>query len=482
MTATRHVTIVGGGIAGLAAAFYLQRKAAERGIDVAYALFEATPRLGGKVVTHREDGFVVEGGPDSFITQKPWGLQLCRDVGLEDQMIPCNEAAQKVYVVHRGRLVLMPAGFRLAVPTKWGPFARTPLLSFRGKLRVAMDLAIPSRRDEADESIGDFVRRRFGREALESMAGPIMAGIHVADPEALSLLATYPMFAEMERKHGSLIRGFTRARKARAGRPPPPPLFMSFRDGMQTLTDRLAAALTGDVRTGAKVAALQRTPAGYDVLTGNGAGLSTHAVILAVPAGAAADLLAPHDATLSQGLRAMRSVSTAVLSLGIPCRDLPQGRPLDGFGFVAPHKENRSLLACTWSSTKFASRAPPGMALVRVFVGGALQEPVAHQPDDELRRLVRSELSDLMGLRGEPVLEDLFRWPNGNPQYDVGHLDRIAALEERLRGLGGLHLAGSAYRGIGIPDCIESAVRSVDEVLGGARAENRCAFAEGGDG
>lgn len=462
--AIRHVTIVGGGIAGLSVAYYLQRKSAEEGISIAYTLLEAGSWLGGKVRTLRRDGFVIEGGPDSFITQKPWGLQLCRDLDLADRLIPCNEAAQKVYVVRKGRLVLLPAGFRLAVPTKWGPFVRTPLLSPAGKLRVAMDLVIPRRTGTDDESIGDFVRRRFGREALEAMAGPIMAGIHVADPELLSLRATYPMFADVEQEHGSLIRGLTRARKARAGQPPPP-LFMSFRDGMQTLTERLASNLTGDIRTGEKVTGLRRIPDGYEVLTADEVPLRTDAVVLAAPADVAAGLLAPHDEKLADALRAVRSVSSATLSLGFRCSDLRGVPPFDGFGFMVPHREQRNILACTWSSTKFSFRAPEGMALVRVFVGGARQEPVAEKSDEEIRRLVLDELSDLMKIRCEPVIEKLFRWPKGNPQYDVGHLERVAAVEERVRRLSGIYLAGSSYRGIGIPDCIESALNVVDRLL-----------------
>lgn len=464
--AIRHVTIVGGGIAGLAAAFYLQRKGAEAGIPLAYTLLEAGPRLGGKMVTHREDGFVIEGGPDSFITQKPWGLQLCRDLDLDDRLIPCNEAAQKVYIVHRGRLVLMPAGFRLAVPTKWGPFVRTPLLSPAAKLRVAMDVVIPPRTANRDESIGDFVRRRFGREALEAMAGPIMAGIHVGDPETLSLQSTYPMFAEIERKHGSLIRGLTRARKARAGQPPPPPLFMSFDQGMQTLADRLAAGLTGDIRTGETITALRRVSDGYEILTANGAApLATDAVILAVPADVTAELLAPQDTALAAGLGAVRHVSSATLSLGFRIADLDGAMPLDGFGFVVPHREGRNILACTYASTKFASRVPRDMALVRVFLGGDQQEEVAEKPDDEIRRLVLDDLSALMNIRCQPVIEKLFRWPKGNPQYDVGHLDRVAALDERVGRLPGLYLAGSSYRGVGIPDCIESSLQAVGRLL-----------------
>lgn len=461
----KHVAIVGGGIAGMAAAFALQERARAEGAEVRCTLLEAEPRLGGKIVTHRQDGFVLEGGPDSFITQKPWGLQLSRTLGLEPALIPCNEAKQAVYVVHRGRLVRMPAGFRLAAPTEWRPFLRSPLLTPWGKARVAMDLMLPPRREASDESIGDFLRRRFGREALEAMGGPLMAGIYVADPDRLSLQATFPMFAELERKHGSVIRGLTRARRAAAGKPPPPPLFMSFRDGMQTLVDRLRERLRAEVRAGVAVRRLDRAEHGYELRCDDGASLRADAVLLALPPHGAADLLAPLDAESARELHGIRSVSTAVLSLGYPASALPPGMPLDGFGFVAPKKEGRPVLACTWMSTKFDGRAPEGTVLFRLFVGGALQEPLAEQPEEDIVRTARDELASLMGVRGDPLVQCLTRWPRGNPQYDVGHLDRIDRIEAQLKGLPGIALAGGAYRGIGIPDCIHSAQRAVESLL-----------------
>lgn len=461
----KRVAVIGGGIAGMAAAYALQRKAHESGTPVHVTLLESSRRLGGKIVTHRQNGFVLEGGPDSFITQKPWGLELCRELGLDDELIPCNEAAQAVYLVHDNRLERMPTGFRLVAPTKWRPFLSSPLLSMRGKLRVAADLFLPVRRADSDESIAGFLRRRFGAEAMEALGGPMMAGIYVADPERLSLRATFPMFVELERKHRSVIRGLMRARKVAEGRPKAPPMFMSFREGMQTLVDRLESRLDIDIRRDVAVRELALENKKWSIKVDNSEPLTADAVILALPPGGAAALLAEHDPELAPQLRAIRCVSSAVLSLGFRAEDLPASRPLDGFGFVAPKREGRSMLACTWSSTKFPGRAPEGHVLLRAFVGGAMQEATGELPEGEIERLVREELAALMGIRGEPVVRQFTRWPRGNPQYDVGHLDRMTALEKRVEAFPGLALAGGAYRGIGIPDCIHSARRAVERVM-----------------
>ncbi len=460
----KHVAIVGGGIAGMAAAFALQQKALSSSQPVQVTLLESNQRLGGKIVTYQQDGFVLEGGPDSFITQKPWGLTLCREIGIEDELIPCNEAEQAVYLVKGSQLERMPTGFRLVAPTRWGPFLSSRLLSIGGKLRVAADLFLPARREQSDESIASFLRRRFGAEAMEALGGPMMAGIYVADPEKLSLRATFPMFAELEKKHRSVIRGLVRARKAAEGRPKGPPMFMSFRDGMQTLVDRLESRLDCEIRRGVAVRALHRAAQGWSLDLEPGEPLTVDGVILALPPGGAAELLAPHDAELAAGLRAIRCVSSAVLSLGFRAEDVPASRPLDGFGFVAPKRAGRTMLACTWSSTKFPGRAPEGFVLLRAFVGGATNEAVAELPEDEIEKLVREEIAALMGIRAEPVVRQFTRWPRGNPQYDVGHLDRVADLEAQVADLPGIALAGGAYRGIGIPDCIHGARQAAESI------------------
>jgi oxygen-dependent protoporphyrinogen oxidase len=475
-----HITILGGGITGLAAAFYLERQARESGRPIRYTLVEAEDRLGGKIVTHRQAGFVMEGGPDSFITQKPGGLQLARDLGLADELIPCNHHTPSVYLLRRGRLVPLPRGFRLAVPAAWGPFLKSPLVSPLGKLRMGLDWFIPPRRSAEDESLAAFIRRRLGREALDKLAGPLMAGIYVSDPERMSLHSTFPQFAEMERRHRSLLRAMRAARAAGPGsEASAPPLFVSPRAGMAQLVEVLRRRLTGDLRTGDRVTGLQRRPAGgFLVQTAGSAPLETDQVVLTASAAAAAELLRPLDTELASRLHEFRFVSTATVSLAYGAADTAAARWPTGFGFIAPASENRSILAGTFSSSKFDHRAPAGAKLIRVFVGGPGREHLVHLSDAELETLARSELAALFAFRAAPVHVSIHRWPAGNPQYDVGHAGRVAALEQRvaaLAGLGkalsGLHLAGSSYHGIGIPDCVESARRAVARILATSKPE-----------
>ncbi|MBU0677640.1 MAG: protoporphyrinogen oxidase [Verrucomicrobia bacterium] len=451
----KHVTIIGGGIAGLATAYYLQKQNGR--ID--YTLVEASARLGGKIISEQVDGFIIEGGPDSFITQKPYGLQLCRDLGIYERLIPCNESAQKVYLVRKGSLAPLPAGFRLAVPTQFIPFIKSPLLSPRGKVRAMLEPFVPGCRDDKDESIADFLRRRVGREVLENIGGPAMAGIYVGDPEKLSMLSTFPLFRQVEKKYGSLVRGFMRIKKKRAGRPAPP-MFMSFPNGMQELVDALTASLSGEIRTNTGVTSIARSNNGYTV-SGDNWSQQTDGIVLACSAGASAALLRSHDKELAGRLSEIKTVSTATVSMAFNDDDLSGAHPRDGFGFIAPKHEERSIIACTWSSTKFAPlRSPDGHTLLRVFVGGRDQEHLAELPDDKLIALARRELRDLMSIHASPLFTRIFRWPRGNPQFDVGHLDRVDEIEERLERLPGLHLAGSSYRGIGIPDCIHSGMEA----------------------
>ena len=457
----KQVAIIGGGMAGLAAAHYLQQGARAQGIDVEWRLFEQRDRLGGKVITDHEQGFVIEGGPDSFITQKPWGLALCRELGLDDELIPCNSAKQKVYILVRSRLCALPAGFRLTVPTRIMPFVKSPLFSWPAKLRMGMELFVPPRRDDGDESISDFITRRLGREAADKIGGPLMAGIYVADPAKLSLLSTFPMFRALERKHGSLIRAMRAAAKRPAAQTP---MFMSLRGGMGRLIDVLRESLNERCTTDARITGLQMKGNRFELLKADGRE-TFDAVIIASPLYETAGLLqelAPESAAV---LRGIRYVSTGTVSLGyrLPLDGMDQ--KLDGFGFVIPASEDRDLLACTWSSVKFEGRAPDGHALFRVFVGGERREHLAEAPDDELIALVRRELRDILGLVSEPVVSRIYRWPKGNPQYDVGHADRMKALMADIAKIPGLHLAGSGYNGIGLPDCIRSGKEAAEAVL-----------------
>jgi oxygen-dependent protoporphyrinogen oxidase len=468
-----HVAIVGGGIAGLATAYYTRKYAVEAGLDARFTLIEREPALGGKIATVQRDGFIIEGGPDSFLTQKPWALQLARELGLSDQLLGTNDERRTVYVLLDDKLVELPDGVMLVVPTKIWPFVSSPLISWPGKLRMGLDLVVPPRRDASDESLAAFIRRRLGQEALDKIAEPLMAGIHVADPERLSLQATFPRFIAMEQEHGSLIRGMlaSRRRRSRQARPAsngrqPTTAFMSLHAGLTDLVAALADNLqqhgslrVGELATAIDYAPHKRTP--YTVVTASGPSLAADAVVLATPAFVSANLVDSYNPALAAGLRRIRYVSTATVSLAF--RAAGFDHPLDGFGFVIPEAEGRRIAACTWTSTKFDHRTPDGYVLVRAFVGGPGAEQLVELNDTAMVEMVLAELADIMGVRAAPVLAEIFRWPKGNPQYDVGHLDRVDELERACQP--GLFLTGSAYRGVGIPDCTRSGKRTAEAVV-----------------
>lgn len=474
MTKSPHIVIVGGGIAGLSAAFYLQKAARASDFPARYTLVERDARLGGKIVTDSVavpgDGsgaFIVEGGPDSFLTQKPWGVQLAHDLGLDDQLMETNEARRKVYVLVNGKRHPLPDGLMLIVPTKFGPFARSPLLSPWGKLRMALDLCIPPRRDGADETLADFVRRRLGAEALDRIAEPLLAGIHNSESERQSLLATFPRFRALEEQHGSLIRGMLaqlrRASGSRDGQDRRSP-FVTLRGGVANLVQALAAALDDRLLVGREVVAIEHEPRSahpYRVRLDHGETLPTDAVILTLPAFAAAGLVAPFQPELAAGLKKIRYVTTGTITLAYRRAEI--GEPLDGFGLLIPRSERRRINACTVTSTKFDHRAPAGYVLLRVFVGGSRNPDVVDLDDPALLALVRGELRDILGIAAEPVIARIYRWPNANPQYDLGHLDHVDALEAGCPH--GLYLAGSAYRGVGIPDCVRQGQEVAERAL-----------------
>lgn len=481
----KDVIIIGGGITGLATAYYLTQGARKARLAVRVKLIEAAPCFGGKVVTERQDGFLVEGGPDAVVAHKPEALELIRELGLEERLLPSNDSRRRWFILTDQRLVELPSGCQLLAPDRWLPFLRSPLLTWRGKLSFAWERFVPPRpgkdkggkdkggTDESgeDESLADFVRRRFGREALERLAEPLLAHIHVADPERMSLAATYPHFAELERRCGSLRRGMAEHRLQRPAAPGAArgPLFWTLRDGLAELIEALAGRLHPDSRLlGRRVASLRRAPAGaaaespaYQVVLEDGAVLDAAAVILATPANVTAGLLAELDRPLAAGLASIRYVSTATLSLGFRGRHLHHH--LDGFGFFVPRREQRKILACTWSSSKFDQRTAADHVLLRVFLGGAGQEEILAADDQRIVEQVCDELRAIMGIETKPVFWRLYRWNKGYPQYDVGHLERVAALRAALPP--GLHLAGSAYDGVGLPDCIRSGLKTARELV-----------------
>lgn len=462
--APRRVVIVGGGIAGLAAAFELQTQAQNAPIEV--TVLEGEEAVGGKLVTDRSDGFVIEGGPDSFLAQKPWAAALCRRLGLEDDMIGTNDSQRVTYILRRGRLLRMPEGLQLIIPTRLKPFLRSPLLSWRGKLRMLLDVVLPRGNMDADESIADFVHRRMGREAVEVIAEPMLCGIHAAAPEQQSLLGTFARYRDLERKHRSLILGSWRQRRAAPPVPSggrPPSTFISLRGGVRQLIEALEARLDGSLVRGARVATITRTGDTYEIETTDGRAYGADAVIVAAPTYVASEVVANINARLAQALRAIRYVSTASVYLGFRKADV--GGPLPGFGFVIPRGEQRRIFGSTWASSKFNHRAPDDFVLLRCFVGGAEHEERVEWTDAELISAARDEIADIMGLRAEPVITRVFRWRKANPQYDVGHAERVQGIYGACADTPGLFVTGGAYEGVGVPDCINHGERTARRVL-----------------
>jgi oxygen-dependent protoporphyrinogen oxidase len=461
VTATRvEVVVVGGGIAGLAAAHGLR----QLGRDV--LLLEAGPRLGGVIRTEAIDGFLVDAGPDALLAQKPEGLALCEALGLAGRVIPTSPRTHTVFVLHRGRLHPLPAGMALAVPTRVLPFVRSGLFSWPGRLRMALDLVLPRRGGDDDESIASFLRRRLGAEAVERLGEPLMAGIHAGDPELLSIRATFPRLVELERRHGSLIRALWASRR-RGPATAAQPAFYSLAGGLAELVDALARRLPpASVRLGARADALARREGALAVSLGNGATITAQAVIVAVPAYAAAPLLAPLSSEAGFLLQAIPFVSSATVALGYRREDV--AHPLDGHGLLVPRGEGLRSSACTFASAKFAGRAPEGRVLLRAFLGGARDPGVLLLDDGELAALVRRELGPVLGLRRAPVVERVYRWPRSTPQMQVGHLERMARLDGIVDALPGLFLTGAGLHGAGIPDSIADggrAARAADAYL-----------------
>ena len=466
---TRHIIVIGGGISGLAAAHRLTELSRAGSIELRITLLEASDRLGGVIATEHDQDLLLELGPDSYITEKPAALRLCERLGLTERLIAPRHDGLKLYTVHRGALEPLPEGFLLMAPTRVGSVLRSPLFSWGGKGRMGLEPLLPRRSDDGDESLASFVRRRLGREVLERVAQPLIGGIHASDPETLSLAATMPRFPEMERTHGSVILGTRRAQKRRAQVADETgarwSLFVSIDGGMEVLVRRITDALDpGVVRLGETVRELSWHPGArrWRVETSR-AGLEADAVICTLPAFAAATALTILEPALAGELKAIPFSSTATVNLAYRRSDI--AHPLDGYGFVVPHVERRKIMACTFSSVKYAGRAPKDVALLRCFAGGALQPDLLDQPDESLEAQVREDLDALLGISGAPTLCRTTRYPDCMPQYNVGHLDRLERIDARLDRFPTLALAGKSYRGVGIADCIHSGETAAEAIV-----------------
>ena len=462
-----RVVIVGGGIAGLATAFELHAR------RVPFVVLEGASRLGGVILTERVQGFAIDAGPDSLLVQKPAAIELCRELGLGDRLMPTSPP-RTAFILRGGVLHPLPEASVLGIPTRMLPLATTRLFTARGKLRMAMDLVIPASRqqsDRQDESIASFMRRRFGDEVVRYLAEPLFAGIHSGDVERLSMRALFPRLLEAEQRHGSLIRAFraTRSRSATHG------AFRSLPGGIEEMVTRLADVLPPTaLRTGALVERIDRRDPGdgFEARLASGETLTSSVLVLAVPAYRVADLMQAVDDDLARLCRTIRYVSSATVALAYP-RDAVR-HPLNGSGFVVPRAEpGRRIMAASWVSSKWPERAPVGSVLLRAFLGGARDPDVVSENDDTLRSIAHADLAALLGIAQEPTLVRVQRWPRTNAQYEVGHLELVRAIDERIAGLPGLHVTGSGFRGVGIPDCVADGRRVAAEAAAAWEAAAR---------
>ncbi len=435
--------VVGGGIAGLATAYELHLQ------QIPFTLVEAADRVGGVIFSEELNGFVLDGGPDSLLIHKPDGIKLCQELGLGGRLV-VTKPPRLAYIQRAGRLHALPAGSVLGIPTEWGPFIRSGLFSWPGKMRMGAELFVPARRAAGDESIGSFMRRRFGDEATTYLAEPLLAGIHAGDVDRLSIRAMFPRFPETEERHGSLLRAF-RAQPQRA--PAGDGAFMSLPGGLSELVRAVEAALpAGSVRLRTRVAQIDADGPLYRVQTSTGDTLSAAAVVVATPAFATAGIVQAVAPSLARLCSEIPYASAATVSMAFG-RDAVQ-HPLNGSGFVVPRVEKTGIMAGTWLSSKWPHRAPDGHVLVRAFLGGARDPQALERTDREMVDVALDAMRPLLGITGAPLFTRIYRWERANAQHEVGHLDRLASIERELAARPGLYVTGSGFRGVGIPDCV----------------------------
>jgi oxygen-dependent protoporphyrinogen oxidase len=461
----KRLAIVGGGISGLAAAYALEEKR-RAGVEVEYVLYEASARVGGVLVTDKVDGCILEAGADSFLTEKPWAIELCKKIGLGDQLIGSNDADRKTYILVKGKLIEMPDGLMFMIPTKLTPTVMSPLFSMQAKLRMAREWFHPPRKATEDETVAAFVERHYGPEMVDRLADPLLSGVYGGEASQLSVRAVLPRFAEMEAKHGSLGRAMlaARAAMARAPKTKPRPLFTSLQEGMQQMVDALVATLdASSLKTGTPVQAISPEAGGWVV----SAGLQSDqfdSVIVALPTHAAAALL-QRSPDLAAELAAIQYSSSVTVALGYG-KQVRDALP-PGFGFLVPRSEGKRILAATFVHNKFPHRAPDDRAILRCFLGGARGEQMLALSEDQILIIVRQELQQILSLKAEPLFTRVFKWKGAMAQYGVGHLDRLDRIETLRKKLPGLALAGNGYSGIGVPDCVRTGTVAVEEMLKG---------------
>jgi protoporphyrinogen/coproporphyrinogen III oxidase len=457
----RRIAVIGGGVSGLAAAYALEKRRI-KGPDLDYIVFEAGPRFGGVIHTDHINDFVVEAGPDSFLTEKPWAAELCRELGLADHLIASNDSERRTYIFVKGHLVPLPDGMMFMVPTDLSAALLSRLFSWQTKARILREWLYRAPLDTSETTVAEFVRRHFGQEMVERVADPLLAGVYGGSAEELSVTSVLPRFAEIEAKQGSLARAMVAARKLQTG--PARTLFTSLKSGMQTMTDAMVARMPKSARRLNMVVEAVKPESGKWLVLSAGRTEEFDAVILAMPAHATADLVRTDLPQLSSELEQIRYSSSVTVVLAYDERGsttLPAG-----FGFLVPRTEGKRILACTFVDQKFAHRAPENRALLRCFLGGTRDENILQASDQQIERIIYRELQEILGITARPLFLKIYRWPRAMAQYGLGHKARIDRIRQLTSGMRGLAVAGNAYGGIGIPDCLRSGTEAAAKVLG----------------
>jgi oxygen-dependent protoporphyrinogen oxidase len=474
-----HLVVIGGGITGLTAAFYLHSLYSAIGTPPQITLLEKSDTLGGSIQTLRKDGFIIEKGPDSFLGRKPAIHRLCRDIGLQHEMVSTNPSVSKSFVYLNNRLHPMPDGLALGIPTQLKPFMTTRLLSISGKARAALDFILPrknSRDGESDESLGSLIERRLGREVADCLVGPVLAGIYAGDLKMLSTRATFPQLQQMEADHGSIIRGMLAGKRKQMASVPDPvelpshlkgSMFLSLKNGLISLVEQLTNVLETqgtDIKKNCAISGITRMEDKYRLTLSDQSAITADGVIVAVPASQAAQLIEGQLDKAAQLLRKIPAVSVANVAVALKREDVPAG-VMQGSGFVVPRNQGLTITACTWSSVKWAHTSPDGKVLLRAYIGHWGDQSHTDQDDEELIACVIHDLQKVMGFPIAPLFTVVTRHPGAMQQYATGHLERLELLERELaQQWPQIVLAGASYRGLGIPDCVQQG-REAAELL-----------------
>ncbi|OIK10106.1 protoporphyrinogen oxidase [Bacillus sp. MUM 116] len=472
MAQKQKVAIIGGGIAGLAAAFYLQKTIKEKHLPIEVKLIEASHRLGGKMQTVVKDGFTIERGPDSFLARKTSIIRLAKEVGMDHQLVP--NSTGKSYVLVNDELHSMPGGSIMGIPTEIGPFITTKLFSLPGKIRASADFILPKSPSGKDQSLGEFFRRRLGNEVVENLIEPLLSGIYAGDIDHLSLMSTFPQFYEVEQKYRSLILGMKKAAPSQPKKPVSTEKgkggFLTFKTGLQSFAEAIEAKLDPQsILKGHRVNKISKVKDRYEIDLNNGETLAADCIVTATPHKVTQSMFSQYK--FFDPFKMVPSTSVATVALAFPKEAII--KDIDGTGFVVSRNSDYSITACTWTHKKWEHSTPKGKVLLRCYVGRAGDETIVELSDDHIIKIVLDDLKKIMDISMEPDFAVVSRWKNAMPQYTVGHKQRLVTIKNQLKEeLPGVFLAGASYEGVGVPDCIdqgEAAVKDVLEYLSGRK-------------